>query len=196
MNDAIEAAAERPMWRRIFEFPLVAMLIALILYILTVAIVGGIALVAIPPIPGFSREMKVYLLVVPALIALYWFVITKLGDPKRNDLRDPKALRHLLLGLLGGTAIFSVAVVIAGALGIYRIVGLGTFNGLLAAIIVPTVGAAVTEELLFRGILFRWIEQFGGSWVALLVTSGLFGAAHLANPHANWIAAVGIALEA
>jgi len=32
--------------------------------------------------------------------------------------------------------------------------------------------------------------------VALLVTSGLFGAAHLANPHANWIAAVGIALEA
>ena len=49
---------------------------------------------------------------------------------------------------------------------------------------------------MFRGVLFRWLEEFGGSWVALLLTSVLFGAAHLANPNASWIAAIGIALEA
>jgi membrane protease YdiL (CAAX protease family) len=32
--------------------------------------------------------------------------------------------------------------------------------------------------------------------VALVLTSALFGAGHLANPHASWIAAVGIAVEA
>jgi membrane protease YdiL (CAAX protease family) len=48
----------------------------------------------------------------------------------------------------------------------------------------------------FRGILFRWMEEWGGSWVALLVTSALFGAAHLMNPNASAIAAVGIAFEA
>ena len=196
MDQATTTGAGRPLWQRIFEFPLVAMVLAASFYVLTVAVVGGVALVALPPIPGFTREMRVYLLVVPALIVLYWFVIAKLGDPKRNDFKDPKALRHLLLGLVGGTALFSAAVAVAGALGVYRIVGWGSFNGLLAAIIVPTVGAAVTEEMLFRGILFRWIEEFGGSWVALLVTSALFGAAHLANPNASWIAAVGIALEA
>jgi len=195
--DEIQAAeTDKPLWRKIVDYPLVAMVIATALYILVISIVGGVALVAIPSIPGFSKEMKVYLLSVPALIVLYWFVIAKLGDPKRNDFKDPKWAPHLLWGLVGGTFIFSVAVAIAGALGIYKIVGFGTFNGLLAAIIVPTIGAAVTEEMLFRGILFRWIEQFGGSWLALLVTSALFGAAHLQNPNASWIAAVGIALEA
>ena len=43
----------------------------------------------------------------------------------------------------------------------------------------PAVSA---RRLLFRGILFRWIEEFGGSWSALLLTSALFGAAHLATP--------------
>jgi len=140
--------------------------------------------------------MRTYLLAVLFLIPIYVWLIAKLGDPKRNDLRDPKWVRHLLLGLIGGTIIFSIAVAIAGALGIYRIVGVGSLNGLLGALIAPTIGAAVTEEILFRGILFRWLEQFGGSWLALLLTSAFFGAAHLANPNASPIAAVGIALEA
>jgi membrane protease YdiL (CAAX protease family) len=187
---------EKPLWRKIVDYPLVAMVIATALYILVISLAGGLALAAIPPISGVSNEMKVYALSVPALVALYWLVIARLGDPRRNDFEDPNWARHLLLGLVGGTVIFSVAVAIAGALGIYKIVGFGTFDGLLAAIIVPTIGAAVTEEMLFRGILFRWLEQFGGSWLALVVTSALFGASHLMNPHSSWIAAGGIALEA
>ena len=50
--------------------------------------------------------------------------------------------------------------------------------------------------MLFRGVLFRWLEEFGGSWTALLLTSAFFGAVHLANPNASIIAAVGIAFEA
>ena len=64
------------------------------------------------------------------------------------------------------------------------------------ALIASAIFPAVSEELLFRGILFRWIEEFGGSWMALLVTSALFGCAHLLNPHASVVAAVGIAFEA
>ena len=53
-----------------------------------------------------------------------------------------------------------------------------------------------TEELLFRGILFRWIEEFGGSWAALAVTSALFGLAHIFNPGATWFSSFAIAVEA
>jgi hypothetical protein len=172
------------------------MLVGVFLWYAAIAIAGTIAIFAIPRVPGFTLDMKIYVLGVLILVPLYIFVIARLGDPKRNDFRDPQWLRHLLLGLLGGTVIFSIAVAIAGALGIYRIIGVGSLNGLLAALIVPTVGAAVTEEMLFRGIIFRWLEQFAGSWIALLLTSAFFGAAHLNNPNATWIAAIGIALEA
>lgn len=195
-DGTVSARTDKPLWRKIWDFPLVAMIVGGLLWYLGIGIAGAIVILAKPSIPGFSPEMKIYLLAILFLIPLYVFVIAKLGDPKRNDFRDANWLRNLLLGLVGGTVIFSIAVAIAGVLGIYRIVGIGSLNGLLSALIVPTVGAAVTEELLFRGILFRWLEQFGGSWVALLLTSGFFGAAHLNNPNATWIAAVGIAFEA
>ena len=195
-DGTVSARTDKPLWRKIWDFPLVAMIVGGLLWYLGIGIAGAIVILAKPSIPGFSPEMKIYLLAILFLIPLYVFVIAKLGDPKRNDFRDANWLRNLLLGLVGGKVIFSIAVAIAGVLGIYRIVGIGSLNGLLSALIVPTVGAAVTEELLFRGILFRWLEQFGGSWVALLLTSGFFGAAHLNNPNATWIAAVGIAFEA
>ena len=195
-DGTVSARTDKPLWRKIWDFPLVAMIVGGLLWYLGIGIAGAIVILAKPSIPGFSPEMKIYLLAILFLIPLYVFVIAKLGDPKRNDFRDANWLRNLLLGLVGGTVIFSIAVAIAGVLGIYRIVGIGSLNGLLSALIVPTVGAAVTEELLFRGILFRWLEQFGGSWVALLLTSGFFGAAHLHHPSASWIAVVGIAFGA
>jgi len=186
----------RSLGRRIFEFPLVAMLIAVALFILVIAIAGAVTKLALPAIPGLSFEIEFDLVAAPALVLLYWLVISRLGAHKRNDYRDPHALRNLGLGLAGGLILFSVAVAVAAALGVYRITGEGDASGLLAAIIGSALFPAINEELLFRGILFRWLEEFGGSWLALLVTSAFFGAAHLLNPHASSIAAIGIAFEA
>lgn len=196
MNEQVEVAPAKPLWRKVWDFPLVAMVVGAALWSAALRIAMDLASAAGPVMPGVTVSMMFYLLAVAILVPLYLLVIARLGDPKRNDLSDRNWLRHLLLGLVGGTLVFSIAVLIAAALGVYRIVGIGSLNGLLAALVVPTVGAAVTEELLFRGILFRWLEQFGGSWAALALTSALFGAAHLNNPHASWIAAGGIAMEA
>jgi hypothetical protein len=85
---------------------------------------------------------------------------------------------------------------VAALLGVYRITGPGDASGVVAALVGSALFPAVSEELVFRGILFRWLEEFGGSWMALLLTSALFGASHLANPNATWIAALGLAFEA
>lgn len=196
MNEAHAIGGERPLWRRIVDFPLVAMLIGVLLFVLCVMVAGVIAKFALPPIPGLTFEATFNLVALPLLIIVYVFVIARLGESPRNDFKDPKALQHLFWGLAGGAAIFSLAVLVAAALGIYRIVGIGDFSGMLAALIGAALFPAVSEEMLFRGILFRWLEDFGGSWLALLLTSLFFGAAHLLNPHASMIAAVGIAFEA
>jgi uncharacterized protein len=198
MQDQVMAAApsEKPLWRRIVDYPLMAMVIAILLYIVTVMVAGLLDRLLMPRIPGFTFEMKFDLLAIPLLLLLYELVIRHLGEHPRDDYRDPRWARHLLLGLGAGLAVFSAAVAIAGALGIYRVTSEGDLSGLLPAFIASALFPAVSEELLFRGILFRWIEEWGGSWVALLLTSALFGCAHLLNPHASAIAAVGIAFEA
>ena len=193
----VEAAAKRkPLWRRIVDYPLVAMVIAVAIVILCFTIGLLIGQHLLPPIPGFTLEMKFDLCSIPLVILAYELVIRRLGEHPRDDYRDPRWLRNLGLGLAAGLVVFSIAVGIAALLGVYQITGKGDASGLLAALIGPAIFAAVSEELVFRGILFRWLEEWGGSWVALLLTSGFFGASHLMNPHASPIAAIGIAFEA
>ncbi len=193
--EQVTPVARKPLWRRIVDFPLVAMLVAIVLVFLTSALAAFIA-DKVPPIAGFTANMRFGLICAAMLVLVYELVIRHLGEHPRDDYRDPRALRRLLIGLGAGFAVFSLAVAVAAALGIYRITGKGDLTDLLPALISSAIFPAVSEELLFRGILFRWIEEFGGSWAALLLTSAFFGAAHLYNPNASTIAAVGIAFEA
>ncbi len=56
--------------------------------------------------------------------------------------------------------------------------------------------AAVFEETLFRGFLFRLTALASGNWRAIAVTSALFGFGHISNPHATPISSAAIAIEA
>ncbi|HEX5257916.1 MAG TPA: type II CAAX endopeptidase family protein, partial [Sphingomicrobium sp.] len=196
MDQVTTVTGEKPLWRKIVDFPLVAMLIALAIVIACLVLTTFLMRSIVPAIPGLARSLEFDLVAIPLLIIAYELIIRRLGEHPRDDYRDPKALRNLAAGLLAGFLIFSVAVAVAAVLGVYRVTGEGDASGLVAALISPTIFAAVSEELIFRGILFRWIEAFGGSWAALFLTSAFFGAAHLANPNASPIAAVGIAFEA
>lgn len=194
MSDA--APTKPPLWRRIVDFPLVAMLIALAIAIFCFTVGMLVAKFWLPPIAGLSDELRFDLVSIPLLIIAYELAIRRLGEHPRDDYRDPEAVKKLGLGLAAGFFLFSLVVGVAALLGVYRITGMGDSSGLLAALIGPTIFAAVSEELIFRGIMFRWLEEFGGSWMALLLTSAFFGASHLANPNATPIAAVAIAIEA
>jgi membrane protease YdiL (CAAX protease family) len=185
-----------PLFKRIVDFPLVAMLLATATVFLTFGVAASIADDLLPAIAGFDEHMRFDAVCCVLLIILYKLVIRHLGEPRRDDLRTAGALRLLSIGLAVGVALFSFTVGVAAALGIYAITGPGDAGDLLPQLIVGAIFPAVFEEILFRGILFRWIEEFGGSWAALVLTSALFGAIHLSNPHASAVAAVGIAFEA
>ena len=199
--DQVRAAGfeEKPRWRRIIDFPLVAMVIAACCWIGALLVAGLLVAALIvwrAHLPSFRPETAVELIGAVLLIIIYKLVIRRLGEHPRDDLAFVGAARPLFGGLGLGFLIFSAAVGVAAVIGIYRITGEGDSSDLLAALVGTGVSVAVSEEMLFRGILFRWIEEFGGSWAALVVTAGMFGAVHLANPNASLMGAVGIALEA
>src|SRR5881628_733598 len=198
MNEgtAISAEAE-PLSRRIYKFPLVAMVLGIVLALLPIVVAILISQFALWSLPGLTHPETIQLIAIPLLIIVYKLAIRRLGEYPRDDLRvGDGSLRLLGIGLGAGLLVFSVAVAVANVVGVYQVTGEGDASGLGGAIIGAALFPAVSEEMMFRGILFRWIEEFGGSWTALLITSAMFGAAHLLNPHASAIAAVGIAFEA
>jgi membrane protease YdiL (CAAX protease family) len=66
----------------------------------------------------------------------------------------------------------------------------------MLAILPACILAGVLEEVLIRGIVFRILEQWLGSWVALGISAVIFGGLHLLNPGATLLNAAAISIEA
>jgi membrane protease YdiL (CAAX protease family) len=103
--------------------------------------------------------------------------------------------RQFGIGLLVGAGLYAACEGLLMALGIYRIDGLNPLSFLIPAVAMA-ISSSVFEELLFRGVLYRSVETWFGSWAALVVSAMVFGLSHLANPQATLEGALFIAVEA
>ena len=106
------------------------------------------------------------------------------------------ALRELSAGLLIGAGVFGATLGVIALLGGYRITGMRSDLQVLIIPFCVSFAAAVIEEILFRGVIFRLLEESFGTWIALGVSAALFGLGHMASPHATVYALLAIALEA
>lgn len=98
-------------------------------------------------------------------------------------------------GLLIGSLLYTACVSILIVLGVYRIDGLNPWYFVIPAVAMA-LSSGVFEELVFRGVLFRSVEDVFGSWISLAVSSAVFGLLHLFNPAATLVGAIFISIEA
>lgn len=196
MDQSVEAPlSERPLWRRIVDFPLVAMLIAIMLFAFAAA--AGLYLGKfVPNMPQPRTAAGHAAIFILLLLAIYKVAIATLGERPRDDLPARGALKNLGLGVVAGAVLFSLVVGVAAALGVYRVTGPGDSSTLILQLISAGIMPGFTEELLFRGILFRWLEAFAGTWGGLVLSSLAFGFVHFFNPDATLLACLWIAIEA
>lgn len=181
--------------RRVVDFPLVAMVFGVLLFLFANAL--GMSLGQLVPAMAAEPQTAAKAAInIAIMFATYKLVIARLGERRHDDLRAEGAFKYLGLGLLAGLVIFSAVVGVAAVADVYNIVGEGGTADLIMDLITVAILPGFMEEVLFRGILFRWIEEFAGSWAALLVTSALFGLAHIYNPNATWFSSFAIAVEA
>lgn len=103
--------------------------------------------------------------------------------------------REWAIGALIGAGLYTLCVLILMTLGIYRVEGLNSASFLLTAIAMA-ISTGIFEELVFRGVLFRILEEVLGSWIALAASSLVFGFIHLLNPAGTVTGALFISIEA
>jgi membrane protease YdiL (CAAX protease family) len=128
-------------------------------------------------------------------VLVYAWVVRRTEHRAVVEVSRQGAASGLGWGTLLGVALFSLVIVNLALLGNYTVHGPGTTAGAVGLLGVMAA-VAVTEELMYRGVLFRIIEGWTGTWIALVLTSVLFGMAHLFNPNASLWGALAIAIEA
>ena len=141
------------------------------------------------------RPMVSSLALLPGLLAGYLILVKGIERRPLSEAAPGKALPQIAIGLAVGAGLFALTMAPLMALGFYQAHGLNPAGVLIKPLVLALV-AAVMEELLFRGLIQRLIEErFGPLW-ALGVTSLLFGLAHGINPGATPFTFLIIAAEA
>ncbi|MEV6909583.1 CPBP family intramembrane glutamic endopeptidase [Amycolatopsis sp. NPDC051071] len=130
-----------------------------------------------------------------AAVAVYWVVMRYVARRSTPEIARARAGIHALLGI--GIGVVFIATSILMVISEFSFTwASGSAMATVVSIAAVQFGAAVTEELLFRGLLLQGLERLCGSWAALTITAVLFGAIHLANPGATLWTGFAIAVEA
>lgn len=126
-----------------------------------------------------------------ATVLSYW------GFVHFYERRVPRELalrwKWMLLAAIAGAASIGVTILVLFATGHYQVVasrGFGLAGGVVGLLWV----AAVLEEVAFRGILFRLMEERIGTTAALATSAIVFGVVHLSNHGTSGITAVSVTL--
>ncbi|UGB37530.1 CPBP family intramembrane glutamic endopeptidase [Frateuria soli] len=192
---AFVTPTDAPRWQRWLVFSPAARLVLFIALLVAASMLFGL----LPhgptdsPIAKGLREVG-FRAVIPLLAYL---VLVKLVERRPvRELAPHRLLPDGALGLAAGVLLFSAVVGALWLLGSYHIVGTNPDAHWLLAALTVGLGAGIGEEIMFRGVLYRTVEEGLGSWAALLISALFFGAVHLNNPGATLWAGLAIAIEA
>lgn len=180
--------------RRILDFPLVTLMVAICFMAGASVVATGLAAVVGARSDGPWAIVGGSL--VAAVFVLAYALFTRLVEQRPvKEFALKGALLELLAGLIIGFVLFSIVVGVIALLGGYQVIGTQPVT-VLAPIIGISIVSGVTEEIMLRAVFFRIIEGWLGSWIALILSAALFGALHLGNPNATAVAGFAIAIEA
>ncbi len=164
--------------------------------ILIIALFGVVAFALTPLALRMHSVILSQAIVFVSLLAVTLVVEYYCAQQSAADIGFPSsgALSGIFGGLLVGAILFSIVIAVLALTHCYS-ASFQSWSALFPGLAFFLIGALV-EELLFRGVLFRLIEKMTGTWIALVLSALLFGAIHIANPHATIFSSLAIALEA
>ena len=186
------AVPAEPLWLRILQFPLTRLIV-----------LGGIVFYLMAWSEGRMQAFKDTPLTAVAIAAAMALAVMAVYAAwakwiERREVRElslPGAGREWAIGALIGIALYTGCVLLLMLFGMYRVEGLNPLSYMIPAAAIA-VKSSVFEELLFRGVLFKSVEDMAGSWIAIIVSSLVFGIVHLLNPDGTVAGAIYIAIEA
>ena len=149
--------------------------------------------------PGAAVRLWLPMVAAPllagALLAIYVSLVRMMERRTPAELAPKPGGLLVLAGLALGVLLFCSVYAVLWAYGAAHFIG---FNGPagMALPLAMAILAGVGEELIFRGVVFRVVEESCGTLVALVVSAGVFGLVHLSAPGATAASTLAIALEA
>lgn len=192
MTDAVAGAqvipnSGRP---RFLQWPLIRILIAL-LFVMVPFVLLQVILHKLP-IDKSMKQIWPVLLGTACCYFMYRVYVRVIEQRAPSEFAGNYAARETGLGFLGGALLFGATLGALYVAGAYRVTAIAPWTVMIA----PLFGLILVgflEEILFRGILFRILQNWLGSWIALALSVVFFVLAHMGNEGATLIGMASVA---
>jgi membrane protease YdiL (CAAX protease family) len=144
------------------------------------------------------RYTVIPIIIITFILTSYIVIYRYLEKRKITEISTHNIGKYLLFGLLLGLLVPSLSILVAYLRGEYIILSISNLTDIFLRDLTISIGfgiaGAVFEEVLFRGVLFRLIEEKLGSYIALIISSLIFGFLHLMNGNGSLFAGVAISI--
>jgi len=181
---------------KFLQFPLTRMVVALALFAVAAVISGMINQVAGKYIDSsWLVELIASVSLIVLAFGFYGFMARTIERRPYLEMSGPSALKELGWGTLIGTLLITLVVGLMWITGHLNVIGTNPISSIwtmLPALLI----AGFVEELIIRGIIFKYTEELLGTWVALIIQALMFGFMHAGNDGATLWSNIAISVEA
>jgi membrane protease YdiL (CAAX protease family) len=183
--------------KRILNFSFTKIIVGLIICagLVVAAQIGIRALLKATPLADEVKNLIGGLIVAVISLISYSVLYSFYEKRKITELSKNHLVKNLALGILLGAVLQSLTIFVIYLTGGFSVISVNNFLYFLPALTMAFT-SAIFEEILFRGIIFRLMEEKLGSYIALALSALLFGLMHWANPNSSLIAALGLSVQA
>jgi len=182
---------------RFLRFPLVRIIIGMVMVYASAvgaAVIFDVATAGLK-LSKESRVIPISLCMLVAALCAYVAFVRLLERRPLTELASAQAPAELAMGCAVGAILFLAVIGTLWTMGDFEFIGTNDWH----VLVIPlglSLQAAFLEELAFRGVLFRILEEWLGTWISLVLTAIFFGGLHLLNPNPTAMGAIAIACSA
>ncbi len=178
------------------KHPFVLLLLAL--FFIGLGCMGGIGVKMLLGLAGILKTIPGRFIQTSLFIFftffLYKFYLRKFEGTSVTGFNSPRWFRKVLLGIAIGSGLIIIQVIFYTLTGNYYITCFQPSGEVIKYIFLMMLIGFI-EELITRGIIFRLVEKWAGSLIAIIVVAIEGGLTHATNPNATFWSSFAVALE-
>lgn len=182
--------------KKAFQLPLIKILSGILICYFTL-IIGNFLAGKIMKIFSANENINniISIFIVTLLVLYVYFIFFKFLEKRKiEELSKNTINKSLFFGILLGFILQAITIFIIYLVGGFKIISINPFSFLIPSFMMA-FKSSIFEEILFRGILFRIVEEKLGSYISLLISAVFFGIVHLANDNSSISSTISVALN-
>ena len=196
-SDLFSRAAPRGRLARLFHFPLARVLVIVLflvpVFALNVLLVFQVIEQVEEPLATRIDTVRM-LFLMPLLLLSYRLYCRYFENRSALEISLPGGGREWAAGFLFATTLVVLLVALISVFGSFDILEYRSAGLLLRNFLTFTAGSLL-QDLILLCVIFRLVEEYAGTWIALLVSLLIFAFVHAGNPNQSLVTIAFLAIS-